>query len=167
MKRITNLRDLMLEQLSDLHSSERLQKHELPKIWQNVTSSVLRSALTHHIRVTSKQIDMLDTIATKLNVDLTKVHSSGMDNLLDQTWEMMKFSADPEVMDAAIITAIQHINHYEIAGYGTTAEYASTLGLNEIAARLHHILEEEKMMDQQLTQIAREQVNVKAKVPVA
>jgi ferritin-like metal-binding protein YciE len=167
MKKLTNLRDLMLEQLSDLHSAEQLQKLELPKIRQNITAAVLKDALAHHIKTTSEQISRLNASSTKLVEDLTTAHSNGMDCLPEQAWDMLNYSADPEVLDAAMITAIQHINHYEIAGYGTTAEYAHILGLDEIAEYLRQTLAEEKQMDEQLTYIAREQVNVKAKAPLA
>ena len=73
-------------------------------------------------------------------------------------------SADPEVMDAAIITALQHVNHYKIASYGAICTYANMLGMYPLAAAIHENLEEEKQMDRKLIIIAEEVVNRKAQV---
>jgi ferritin-like metal-binding protein YciE len=74
--------------------------------------------------------------------------------------------ADPEVRDAAILAALQYIGHFETAGYGTVCAYAKELGYHDVAASLHETLEEEKKMDQRMTDLAVGRINKKAKNPV-
>ena len=57
--------------------------------------------------------------------------------------------------DAGIIAASQKVEHYEIASYGTLRTFAETLGLNDAAAILEEILEEEKAADETLTDVAQ------------
>jgi len=57
--------------------------------------------------------------------------------------------------DAALISATQKVEHYEMAGYGSVREYAKLLGQNEIASLLNETLEEEKTADQKLNGIAK------------
>jgi ferritin-like metal-binding protein YciE len=57
-------------------------------------------------------------------------------------------------MDAAIIGALQRVEHYEIAVYGTLASFARQLDLGEAAELLEEILAEEKEADATLSDIA-------------
>ena len=65
--------------------------------------------------------------------------------------------------DAALITAIQHINHYEMAGYGTAVAYAKALERHDVAEKLLESLREEKRADMGLSDLAENQVNIDAK----
>jgi ferritin-like metal-binding protein YciE len=64
-------------------------------------------------------------------------------------------------MDAALISAAQRVEHYEIAAYGTVRTYAELLGEDTAVQLLEQTLEEEKETDQKLTDMASE-INVKA-----
>lgn len=70
---------------------------------------------------------------------------------------------NPEVCDAAIITSLQHINHYEIAGYGTAISYAKQLNRHDIGELLWETLREEKASDMGLSEIAESQINPDAR----
>ena len=62
---------------------------------------------------------------------------------------------------AALISAAQRVEHYEIAAYGTVRTYAELLGEDTAVQLLEQTLEEEKETDQKLTDMASE-INVKA-----
>jgi ferritin-like metal-binding protein YciE len=65
------------------------------------------------------------------------------------------------VMDAGLIAAAQHVEHYEMAGYGCVRTYAELLGMNNIAKLLQKTLDEETATDEKLTDLARN-INVEA-----
>ena len=54
------------------------------------------------------------------------------------------------------------IEHIEIANYGTARTFAETLGYTHAAELLQQTLEEERAIDQKLTQLAERFVNPKA-----
>lgn len=56
--------------------------------------------------------------------------------------------------DAAIISAAQKVEHYEIASYGTLQQFAETLGLDEVVDLLEQTLVDEKACDENLTELA-------------
>ncbi len=72
----------------------------------------------------------------------------------------MEEEADPEVKGAELIAAAQRVEHYEMAGYGTTRAYAELLGDQEGAQLLETTLEEERQTDQKLSQVAKSAINV-------
>jgi ferritin-like metal-binding protein YciE len=74
---------------------------------------------------------------------------------------MLHESSEGDVRDAALISAAQRVEHYEMAAYGTVRTYAKLLGQSDVAQLLEETLNEEKAADQKLTSISQK-VNVKA-----
>jgi len=66
------------------------------------------------------------------------------------------------VLDAGLISKAQHVEHYEMAGYGTVRRFAQILGETEHVELLEQTLNEEKEADQLLTQLADSSINVEA-----
>lgn len=80
----------------------------------------------------------------------------GMEGLIKEGGEIMQEDFEGALMDAALIGAAQRVEHYEIAAYGTVAEFARILGEPEHESLLKEILEEEKETDEKLTELAEE-----------
>ena len=76
--------------------------------------------------------------------------------------EVMKEFSDSDVLDAALISAAQRVEHYEMAGYGCARTYAHMLGLSEHADLLQRTLDEEGDTDEKLTDLAESVVNIDA-----
>ncbi|MGH9728278.1 MAG: DUF892 family protein [Candidatus Acidiferrales bacterium] len=57
--------------------------------------------------------------------------------------------------DAALISAAQRVEHYEIAAYGMVRAFAELLGENEASSLLKQTLTEEKETDEKLTQLSQ------------
>ena len=52
----------------------------------------------------------------------------GMEGLLEEGKEILEEEGAAEVIDAALISAAQRVEHYEIAAYGCLRTYAQLLG---------------------------------------
>ncbi len=68
----------------------------------------------------------------------------------------------PLTINAALISAAQKIEHYEMASYGCLHEWAGLLGNREAAGLLKQILEEEADANESLTKLARASSNEEA-----
>jgi hypothetical protein len=66
------------------------------------------------------------------------------------------------VLDAGLVSAAQHVEHYEIAGYGSVRTWARQLGFDNQATLLQQTLDEEKKTDSLLTRLAEQSVNADA-----
>jgi ferritin-like metal-binding protein YciE len=82
-----------------------------------------------------------------------------IDGIVTEAEEIMKDATDPEVLDAAALAAAQAVEHYEITRYGTLVAWAKELGRNDCASVLQQNLDEEKVTDLKLTQIAEARIN--------
>ena len=84
-----------------------------------------------------------------------------MEGLIEEGSELMKEGAAPEVLDAMLIAAAQKVEHYEMATYGTLVTWARQLDLEE-AATPAETLDEEKVTDMKLTELAETGINAEA-----
>ena len=89
-----------------------------------------------------------------------------MEGILEEAEDWMSEDADANVMDAGLISQLQRVEHYEIAGYGSVRAYANLLGFKEDVDLLSATLEEEGEADKKLT-AAAEEINMRAKVEEA
>ena len=71
------------------------------------------------------------------------------------------FKGSPAI-NAALISAAQKVEHYEMASYGCLHEWAELLGNEKAAGLLEAILEEEKAANESLTELARASSNEEA-----
>src|SRR6185312_2965926 len=156
-----SLRDLMIDELKDLYSAENQILKALPKMIKKADSPELKQGFEKHLKETEGQVGRLDQIFQELEVSPKGKKCKGMEGVIEDGKELMEKNAEPEVMDAGLIGAAQHVEHYEIAGYGCARTYAELLGLNEVARLLQKTLDEEKATDEKLSQLARN-INVKA-----
>jgi ferritin-like metal-binding protein YciE len=159
---LESLQDLYLEQLRDLHSAERQIIEALPKMIKQTGHPELRQAFELHLRQTEEQLRRLEQIGQKSGQKLTGHKCKGMEGLLEEGAELMKERADSDVLDAALISAAQRVEHYEMAGYGCARTYARLLGLEDDAQILQRTLDEEGKTDHLLTSLAERVVNVDA-----
>jgi ferritin-like metal-binding protein YciE len=85
-----------------------------------------------------------------------------MEGLIEEGSELIKEEPDDDVLDAGLISAAQHVEHYEMAGYGTVRTYARQLGYESQAQLLQRTLDEEGETDHLLTDLAEARINLDA-----
>lgn len=160
--KISTLADLYLDQLQDMHSSERQIIKALPKMVKAATHPELKSAFKGHLEETKEQLDRLNRILRDLGKGPGRKVCEATLGLVKEGAELIEADADEEVRDAALICAGQKIEHYEIASYGCLRTFATLLGRNPDAKLLERTLNEEKKADESLTVIAMGVVNTAA-----
>ncbi len=160
--KLENLQQLFVKELRDLYDAESQITDALPKMIEAASHPQLRQALQEHLQVTKRQISRLDRIFQVMQEKPTGETCKGMKGLLKEGDDIVSAGGDPSTVDAAIISAAQRVEHYEMAGYGTVRTYAELLGNQEFAKLLQETLDEEKEADQTLSEIASG-VNVESK----
>jgi ferritin-like metal-binding protein YciE len=160
--KLQSLHDLYLRELKDLYSAEDQIIKTLPKVIEKTTSPELRKGLEDHLEQTRGHVTRLEEVFQMHGETPRKQKCEGMAGILDEGAEMIGYDAIPAVRDAAVISACQRVEHYEIAAYGTVRTYALQMGHERAAALLQETLNEELAADRKLTEIANKRVNVEA-----
>jgi ferritin-like metal-binding protein YciE len=156
------LKDLYIDELKDLYSAENQILKALPKMIKVATHPKLKKAFTTHERQTRGHVKRLERICKQLGEKPTGKKCVGMEGLLKEGKELIAEKPDPDVLDAGLISAAQHVEHYEMAGYGTVRTYARQLGYGDHADLLQQTLDEEGDTDKLLTMIAESSINIDA-----
>ena len=159
---LESLRDLYIDELKDLYSAEKQLVKALPKMAKNATNPDLKKAFSDHLAQTEGHVERLEQIFESLEASPRGKKCVGMEGLIEEADEMLEEDADEDVLDAGLISKAQHVEHYEMAGYGTVHRWAVTLGESEHAELLEQTLNEEKEADELLTQLAEASINVEA-----
>ena len=162
--KLNSLQDLLVAELNDLLSAEKQLLQIFPKVIQSATHIELREALEAHQRETGLQERRLEQCIQTLGLPMRPVRSHGMVGLVSSWMELQGTEAQADVRDAATISVIQRIEHYEIAGYGCAHAFAEALDQHEVAALLKQTLMEEEEFDRTLTKIAETVVNKEAEL---
>jgi ferritin-like metal-binding protein YciE len=151
---LNSINDVFMHELQDLHSAETQLVGALPKMAQAATNDELRQAFEHHLDETRDHVRRLDEILAQLGTGPGGETCKGMAGLIAEGQETISAQGDPTVKDAALISAAQRVEHYEIAAYGTARTFADELGFGEAKDLLDQTLEEEGQTDKRLTKIA-------------
>ncbi len=162
--KLTSLQDVFEEQLKDLYSAEDQLSQALPKMAEAASSQELKSAFQQHLQETKNQRDRLEQIGQMASINLRGVKCKAMEGLIKEAQDLLSENEPSDALDVALIASAQRIEHYEIAGYGSTRTYAKRLGHSDAEKLLQETLDEEGATDKKLTQIAESTVNKEAMV---
>ncbi len=165
MKKIFNLHDLMIEQMRDIYHAHQQLLQTLERIREEATDTTLYNYIDEYRQYNQDGLMRLRQAFSSLYVPDEGEVCMTIHTLLKEIKTLIIRCMDPEVLDAALITALQHIIHYKIAGYGAICTYAKTLNLNDLASAMHKNLEDEKQEDRKLKMLAEEKVNIRATAP--
>ncbi|HEY0419608.1 MAG TPA: ferritin-like domain-containing protein [Acetobacteraceae bacterium] len=159
---IKTLDDLFVHTLQDIYYAENQIVKNLPTMMEKASSQELKSAFQQHLQETQNQVKRLERVFEMHGQPVKGVDCPAMDGILSEATDIMSDCDDPQVRDAAMLSAAQAVEHYEITRYGSLIAYAKQLGRDDCASVLHETLEEEKATDKKLTTIAESRVNQRA-----
>ena len=149
-----SLKDVLQEQLEDLHSAETQLIAALPKMAQAAHHDQLREAFQTHLEETEGHLKRVKEALSEIGIATPTEVCKGMKGLIAEGEEMMQREGDPNAKDAALIGAAQRVEHYEIAAYGTARQLANDCGFDGIRDLMDQTLDEESHADKLLTKIA-------------
>jgi ferritin-like metal-binding protein YciE len=162
-EKMTSLEDLFVKELQDLYSAENQLIEALPKMAKKAREEELRRGFEEHLEMTKEHVRRLEQIFESRDSSKRGKKCVGMAGIIKEGEEIMQEKIDRDVLDAALIAAAQHAEHYEIAGYGACRTYAQELGDMNAAKILQTTLDEEIATDKKLTRMAESRVNQKAR----
>lgn len=159
---MNSLQELVLEELRDIYSAERLATRAYPRVRKALRTPSLQEAVERHLEQTKEQIERLGTIFELMEAKTRGKTCQAMQGLIEEAQEHMEAGLGPELLEVVLVSDMQKIEHYEIAAYGSARAHAEALGLDDVVDLLEATLEEEKETDALLNRIAAEEVNPQA-----
>jgi ferritin-like metal-binding protein YciE len=157
-----SLRAHLITELRDLLDAEQRLVPVLKGFAQQAVTPALRVAFEKHARETEGHVQRLTEAFHVIGEPAEAKRCEAIQGLLKEGNSVVGSTPEGALRDAVMITSAQKVEHYEIASYGTARTYAQVLGQPAVARLLEQTLEEEKLADLNLTDIAEQRVNAKA-----
>lgn len=159
----TQLEKFFHDSLKDIYWAEKHLVKALGKMQKAATTGELKSAIEDHIGQTEGHVERLEQVFELFGKKPQAKKCEAMEGLTKEGESIVEETEEGSMTrDAGIILAAQKVEHYEIATYGTLRQLAVTMGQDQIAEILSQTLEEEKQTDEDLTQIAENNINWEA-----
>jgi ferritin-like metal-binding protein YciE len=150
-----SLYQLFVDELEDMYSAENQILESFPKLIKLASSQDLKDTLSKHYNETEAQVQRIEECFSILGISPKKNTCEAMEGLLREANEIVQGKSKSPVLDAAIISAAQKVEHYEIASYGTLRSFAKHLEMDsKISDLLTETINEEGEADKALTKIA-------------
>ena len=150
-----NLESLFLDELADMYDAEHRIVRALPKMIKAATCPDLQAGLKKHLRETEGQIKKLEQVFKSMGEKAKGKKCEATVGLLKEADEIAAEFKGSTALNAALISAAQKVEHYEIASYGCLVEWAGLLDNAKASTLLKEILAQEKGADEALTEVAR------------
>lgn len=161
-KDIKTIEDLFLHVLQDIYYAEEQILKALPDMIEKATNRDLTAVFKSHLEETERHVQRLKQAFELIGESPKETACPTIDGIIKEANEIAGEVAEKKVLDAALITAAQAVEHYEITRYGTLIAWAEQTGKDAVAKLLTTTLTEEKAADKKLTTIAERKVNQKA-----
>lgn len=159
-----NLNDLYTGELADLWSANDQMQKTVKKLISKASDEALKEMLTKSQEGIQAHTDVLKQLLAESGEKVKKEHCKGMEGLVAEAIKHTTEEAPEKgpVLDAVIIAQYQRMTHYGIAGFGTAASFAETLGLTDAKKELDRLTKETYGGDEYMTKLAETTVNIDA-----
>lgn len=161
-----DLKDLYTGELQDLWSANDQMAKVVKKMSGKVSDPTLKDMLAKSQDGIAQHTEVLKGLLEASGEKLKKEHCKGMEGLVAEATKHITEEAPEKgpVLDAMIIAQYQRMSHYGIAGFGTAASYAGTLGLKSDLKALDKATKQIYGSDEYLTKLAETTINIDAEV---
>lgn len=160
--KMKTLNDLFLDELADIYDAERRIAKALPKLARAATCPDLKKAFQSHLKETEGHVKKLEQVFQSFDKKAKGKTCDATVGLLKEGDSIAaEFKGSP-ALNAALVSAAQKVEHYEMAAYGCLHEWAELLENPKAASLLKQILEEEKAANESLNELAHDSLNQEA-----
>ncbi|MFT5251927.1 MAG: ferritin-like metal-binding protein YciE [Flavobacteriales bacterium] len=154
------LMKLFEDELKNILWAEKALTKAIPFLIKNATSRDLIEVLSLHLEQTNKHVERLSEVFSHINKKPIAIKCEVMESLIKEARKIIESCESGSMRDAAIVSAVQKVEHYEIATYVTLRQFVKKLGLIEVAELLKVTLQEEKATDKKLSEVVTSAINV-------
>ncbi|MDB5202272.1 MAG: ferritin-like protein [Ferruginibacter sp.] len=165
IKEFFPVKDSMLEkffqdELKDIYWAEKHLTKTLPRMEKAATNVKLKAAFKNHLAETKVHITRLEQVFSMLGLKAQAKKCEAMEGITKEGSGIIEETkTGTSTRDVGLILAAQKVEHYEISTYGGLIQLAKTLGLEDCAEVMVQTLNEEKLADEGLTDIAENGIN--------
>ena len=151
--------DMLHTELAGIYSAENQLTKAAPRLSKAVENETLREMLDRRVEQAEQLIEEIDAIFAEMKHTLPRKKNVAAEGLLRDAVQHLQEIPRGPALDATLSGAVQKLEHYCIAAWGTTRSFAQAMGEETTVEVMERVLEEGKAMDEELTELAEGEVN--------
>lgn len=159
--RLDSMEAMYESELQELHNAEG----QLAQLANDLARTMSHSELAFRMQEYATELHVrrtdLEGLLTRIGANVRAHRDDAMHALIEETEKMWRVCA-ANLRDAAVTASIQRIIHYKIAGYGAIASYAKALAREEDARQFAQLVERDRAVDAELSELAKGTLNPEA-----
>ncbi len=157
-KESPDINELLVLELQEIHSAESQLSRVLPRLAKVVESDTLRQMLEDRLTEGERILKEVDGALGELDETPGRKKNVAAEGLINDAREHVQEIQAGPALDAVLIGAVQKTEHYCIAAWGTAKALAQAVGQKTATKAMERALKEGKARDEQLTQLAEQEV---------
>lgn len=155
---IATFEDALAYQLQGLFSAEKALREEFETCSKEITSEEVKTAIRKYVESADDKILKMKRIFNYLLKPIERKNEV-INKLLDETHQLLSYATLPHLKDILMVSCIQNINAYKLAGYKTAYLFAIELELDTAADLIQEIISWERQTGKELSALSLEEFN--------
>jgi len=151
--------ELLHTELAEIYSAENQLMKAAPRISKAIESEQVRELMNRRLEQGEQLIADIENIFEDMDHSMPRKKNVAAEGLLRDMQEHIQEIQKGPALDAVLIGAVQKLEHYCIAAWGTTRAFGEALGHEMTVEVMQRVLEEGKELDEEFTRIAEEEIN--------
>jgi ferritin-like metal-binding protein YciE len=150
--------ELLVLELQEIHSAESQLARNLPRLTKAAESDKLRQILGTRQQQGERLLEEIESAFDELEESPGRKKNVAAEGLINDVREHVQEIEAGPALDAVLIAGVQKTEHYCIAAWGTARSLAQSTGQKTVVRSMEKALEEGKALDEELTQLAEQEI---------
>jgi ferritin-like metal-binding protein YciE len=150
--------ELLVLELQEIYSAENQLARIAPRLIKAADSEQLQETLELRMEQGAQLIEDIESALEEMEQTPGRKKNVAAEGLINDLREHVQEIGSGPALDAVLIAGIQKTEHYCIAAWGTSRALGQALGMETVVKSMERALEEGKALDQQLTQLAEQEI---------
>ncbi len=141
---ISNAQELFVHELSEIYDAEHRFVEGQQEMIEHATDQSLRSAIQEHLAQTRQHAANLERVFTELGQEAHRETNEAAQGLVSEAQEGIQEAQSAALRDAAIVSAVIKVEHFEMGSYRSLVTGAQLMGQTEIERLLRENMDQEE-----------------------
>ncbi|MDP9411326.1 MAG: DUF892 family protein [Actinomycetota bacterium] len=141
---IVNAQELFVHELGEIYDAEHRFTEGQQEMIENATDEKLRSAIQEHLDQTRQHAVNVERVFAELGQEAHRETNEVAKGLVSEAQEGIQQAQSDALRDAAIVSAVIKVEHFEMGSYRGLVTGANLMGQTEIERLLRENMQQEE-----------------------
>jgi ferritin-like metal-binding protein YciE len=141
---ISNAQELFVHELGEVYDAEHRFIVGQQEMVEHATDEGLKEAIQEHLRQTEQHASSVEQVFTELGQEAHRETNEAARGLVSEAQEGIQEAQSEALRDAAIVSAVIKVEHFEMGSYRGLVTAANLMGQAEIERLLRENMQEEE-----------------------